>query len=352
MHHLQLPNGLVSPAFSDVSSIQLSPANFPLSPLSTTEPLRAAFKNRMRAESWPQRVQLPPLTSSCFCGSNTDLDDTNPSPLNPPLKSLSPYLGSGISDIPSFPSIVSPQSSSSHHLSRKRALSTPPLSTLLDFNSLIQQSPNSLATVFNSGTPLPPSANVHHHDHVATGQGTIGHLVGQSNPAPAMQCKIPQHKTLIEHNHNSDGTTNTTITNQVTYSAGHGLMKLNMLPGSRAAQRAITSESMECEDAKPIPVHPDYDQHHHIKEELRDPYRCMWDDCARSFNDLEDLVQHIEMVHIKKGRLKHLVCLWEACPRRQKPYNERSKLLIHMRIHSGEKPNKCTVSSLGPIKTA
>lgn len=37
-------------------------------------------------------------------------------------------------------------------------------------------------------------------------------------------------------------------------------------------------------------------------------------------------------------------CLWRDCTRSRRPFNARYKLLIHMRVHSGHKPNRCHVS--------
>ena len=59
-----------------------------------------------------------------------------------------------------------------------------------------------------------------------------------------------------------------------------------------------------------------------------------------------ELVTHIEKTHIEPLRGEEWTCLWADCSRLKKPFNARYKLLIHMRVHSGERPNKCTVRTL------
>ncbi|XP_041659923.1 zinc finger protein GLIS1 [Cheilinus undulatus] len=68
---------------------------------------------------------------------------------------------------------------------------------------------------------------------------------------------------------------------------------------------------------------------------------CHWIDCSASYNSQEELVRHIEKVHIDQRKGEEFSCFWAGCVRRHKPFNARYKLLIHMRVHSGEKPNKC-----------
>lgn len=81
-------------------------------------------------------------------------------------------------------------------------------------------------------------------------------------------------------------------------------------------------------------------------------FPCKWVNCEGSiFSEQDDLVRHIEKVHIDQRKADDLyICYWKDCSRQRRAFNARYKLVIHMRVHSGEKPNKCTVSSTGSTK--
>ncbi|KAM3876168.1 uncharacterized protein glis1b [Diretmus argenteus] len=154
----------------------------------------------------------------------------------------------------------------------------------------------------------------HHHHHLS---GRSGHL--RHHPAPSRPTMPPPY-----HLHQYVGP-----------SPG-GLLHLQSQPTAPASSLGLKPSS-----GGPAGSHTAPEREEVAGGALPDKQVCRWIDCSAAYEQQEELVRHIEKVHIDQRKGEDFTCFWAGCIRRYKPFNARYKLLIHMRVHSGEKPNKC-----------
>lgn len=94
-------------------------------------------------------------------------------------------------------------------------------------------------------------------------------------------------------------------------------------------------------------------QHNHQQQHFNQPNSellmepdlkvCEWEGCENTFLDMQEFVKHLEDKHVNQAprEKNRYFCLWSNCKRNEQEFNARYKLLIHMRVHSGEKPYPC-----------
>ncbi|KAG4077510.1 hypothetical protein HA402_002937 [Bradysia odoriphaga] len=68
---------------------------------------------------------------------------------------------------------------------------------------------------------------------------------------------------------------------------------------------------------------------------------CKWISCFRIFDTLEALAIHVTQCHAVASLDGLYHCKWQSCPRSDRGFNARYKMLVHVRTHTKEKPHSC-----------
>lgn len=101
-------------------------------------------------------------------------------------------------------------------------------------------------------------------------------------------------------------------------------------------------ESWPIEVSKQVQAQQPSSTVEHADEKVRDLHSCKWKGCSMNFENTAEMMEHISTEHIGSGKSMYH-CEWEDCDRAHegRGFNQRQKVMRHVRTHVGDKPFVC-----------
>merc|ERR1712226_95579 len=71
--------------------------------------------------------------------------------------------------------------------------------------------------------------------------------------------------------------------------------------------------------------------------------------CNKVFGSMHEIVTHITVEHVGGPEISNHSCWRQDCPRDNRPFKAKYKLINHPRVHTGEKPFPCPFPGCGKL---